>query len=60
MQESWINLYCNECGEKWEAKVSDLPEENGDFRCKRCDHEASIKEFLYSGKDLEIYESFKQ
>lgn len=59
MQESWINLYCSECGESWESKISDLPNGNGEFECKSCGHKAKVKNFLHSDRDLEVYEEFK-
>lgn len=58
MQESWINLYCNACETGWETKISELPEDNGDYRCKRCGHESRVVEFLHSDRDLEIYREF--
>jgi transcription elongation factor Elf1 len=59
MQESWVNLYCTSCGESWEERVSDLPTDNGGFVCSHCDHEAHVKEFLNSDRDLEVYDELQ-
>ncbi|XGI83587.1 MJ0042-type zinc finger domain-containing protein [Halorutilales archaeon Cl-col2-1] len=59
MQETWVNVECNSCGETWEVKVSELPVDNGTFRCKECGNESPVKEFLKTEKDLEVYDELK-
>lgn len=56
MQESWVTVYCTDCGEDWEVQVSDLPGDNGAFVCDNCGYEAPVKEFLRSDTDLQVYE----
>lgn len=58
MKESWVNVYCTECGDESSRKVSSLPEPSEQYRCG-CGREAPVSEFLETERDLEVYESLK-
>jgi hypothetical protein len=60
MQEAWIQLACPACEETWESNPADLPAPAEEYDCKHCGHTAPVSEFMRTGRDLEILESFHE
>lgn len=60
MQEAWIDLECPNCGELWEATLTDLPEPGGEHSCRHCGDTRSMVEFPRTARDLDVLESFHQ
>lgn len=59
MSESWVNVYCTDCGDEKSMEVSDLPEPSEEHECGSCGRRAKVPEFLETERDLEVYESLK-
>ncbi len=59
MSESWVNVYCTDCGDERSTEVSSLPEPSEEHECESCGRTAKVAEFLQTERDLEVYENLR-
>lgn len=58
MEESWVNVYCTECGDEQSVEVSNLPSPSDEYECS-CGRTAAVTDFLETERDLEVYDELK-